>query len=123
MAEHTPTPWVYRPHKHDDWGWIRGQPEDGETVGPIVATARGGSHNATDWDEHRRNKTDPFEPNAAYIVKACNAFPDMLKALTEIDTLATCSGVVDPAQHKNMLDNIYRIARGALAAVKGTSNG
>jgi hypothetical protein len=57
--------------------------------------------------------------NAAYIVKACNAFPDLVKALTEIDTLATCTGVVDPAQHRNMLDNIYRIARDVLGRVKG----
>lgn len=49
------------------------------------------------------------------VVKHLTAQRDALvKALTEIDTLAVCTGVVDPALHYKMLCNIARIARAAL---------
>lgn len=47
------------------------------------------------------------------------SFDALVQALIQIDTLATCTGVVDPSQHKNMLDNIYRIARDAITDAVG----
>jgi hypothetical protein len=79
MGEHTPLPWTYRPHRYDDWGYIRG-PKDGlMSVGPIAAIARGESDQS--HDEHRAAGTDPYAANAAFIVRACNNFDAMLKAL------------------------------------------
>lgn len=81
MSERTPGPWEYRPHRHDDWGWIRG-PKGDAKIGPLVATARSGAWESVEMlDEHRRNKTDPYGANAAFIVKAVNNHEAMLKAL------------------------------------------
>jgi hypothetical protein len=44
---------------------------------PVVAQARGGTFEGEDLDEHRRNKTDPWEANARLIAAA----PDLLAAL------------------------------------------
>lgn len=84
MSDHSPLPWVYRPNKYDDWGWIRGQPQDGEKWGDLAAVAKGGDE--TPFDEHRRNGTDPYAANAAFIVKAVNsheALVDMLEQARE----------------------------------------
>src|SRR6185436_5762173 len=64
MSETTPTPWAIRPNRFDDWGYIRGA--DGETA----CIARG--HSDKSFDEHRKDKTDPYEPNARLIVEAVN---------------------------------------------------
>lgn len=82
MAEHTPTPWSYRPHEHDDWGWIRANPRDGETIGPLVAITRSAKRETSEhWEEHRRNGTDPFQPNAAFIIKAVNNHEALVASL------------------------------------------
>jgi hypothetical protein len=72
-----PGPWVYRPHKNDDWGIVRVR--DGN--GYPVAVARAGRH-VTDeeYAAHRSAKTDPFEANARLIAAA----PDLLEALEEL---------------------------------------
>jgi hypothetical protein len=77
MSMHTPGPWQYRPHKYDDWGWVRGGVPDEDGYLPLVACARSGAFDATDYPAHRSNKTDPFEANARLIAAA----PDMLAAL------------------------------------------
>ena len=76
MAEHTPTPWRYRPNHYDDWGWIKG-PD-----GRLTATAR--SSGEYDGDEHRAAGTDPYEANAAFIVKCVNSHDALVKALENI---------------------------------------
>lgn len=55
---------------------------------------------------------------AAYIVQCVNSHAELVRALSEIDTLAVCTGVVDPALHERMLSNIARIARSALTRAK-----
>jgi hypothetical protein len=83
MTEHTPTPWEYRPARHDDWGWIRG-PKGADGIAPLVATARSGKWEPEAMlDEHRINKTDPYGPNALFIVKAVNNHDALVKALEE----------------------------------------
>jgi hypothetical protein len=77
MSMHTPGPWQYRPHKYDDWGWVRGGVPDEDGYLPLVACARSGAFDATDYPAHRSNKTDPFEANARLIAAA----PDLLAAL------------------------------------------
>lgn len=78
----TPGPWAYRPSEYDDWGYIRGAETEWSigTVRPIVAISRSGSAHA-DHDEHRRNKTDPYEPNGRLIVETINALPTLLATL------------------------------------------
>lgn len=66
MADHTPTPWAYRPLKHDDWGWIR------DADGSLAATARDGRVMSERFDEFRAAKKDPYAANGAFIVKAVN---------------------------------------------------
>jgi hypothetical protein len=61
--------------EHDDWGWIRG-PD-----GSLAATAR--SAGPYDADEHRSNDTDPYQPNAAFIVKCVNAHDALVDALQD----------------------------------------
>ena len=68
-----------------------------------------------------KDRLDEAKANAARIIKAVNNHETLVKALSEIDTLATCTGVVNSSEHRNMLDNIYRIARGAMNAVVGRS--
>lgn len=76
----SPLPWVYRPDKYDDWGWIRGVEQD-SSIGryrPTVANAK--NSNVTDEEMvlHRRAGTDPYGPNAALIVAAVNLIPTLL---------------------------------------------
>jgi len=75
MSEHTPTPWFVSTKKFDDWGWIRG------ADGAIACVARGGDDK--EFDEHRRDGTDPYAANAAFIVKAVNNHDALVKALKE----------------------------------------
>ena len=93
----TSTPWSYRPEEHDDWGFIRGPERDFDwgRIGPIVAISREGGTESS-HDEHRRDKTDPYEPNGRLIVAAVNALPHLIaelttarEALTQIERLGS----------------------------------
>jgi hypothetical protein len=115
MDEHTPLPWSYRPYKHDDWGWIRGPVMEGEEIGELVAKA----HCWVTEDEkndHRREKTDPYAANAAYIVKACNAFPDLVKALERL--LRFCDDATEYEASHPSAYSPYLDARALLDRVK-----
>lgn len=77
----SPLPWVYRPEKYDDWGWIRGVERDDRGIGPfrpIVANAKDSLVSDEDMDAHRRAGTDPYSPNAELIVTAVNLIPTLL---------------------------------------------
>lgn len=111
LVEHTPTPWTYRPWRHDDWGWIRGPAAPGEEFGQLVALAR--CDGDYDPNEHRSNGTDPHAANAAFIVEAVNSYDRLriqlakaVEALEEIAVLQTCS-------------RSQRIARSTLLQIKG----
>jgi hypothetical protein len=86
MAEHTPTPWAYRPNKHDDWGWIRGPVMEGEEIGELVAIANSWA-TQEEKDAHRTTKTYPHAANAAFIVKAVNNHERMVEALKKAEEL------------------------------------
>jgi hypothetical protein len=119
MSDHTPTPWEYRPHRHDDWGWIRGPKGDAE-IGPLVATARSGAwENVEMLDENRRNKTDPYGANAAFIVKAVNNHETLLRTLQHI---AAMRALPDDRANRITLVAAIEMARTALSAVKAISN-
>ena len=80
----TARPWAVRPQEYDDWGLIRG-PSIGE-YRPIVArAAAGGYPTDEELSEHRRNKTDPYGPNAALITELVNAFPALITAFKELE--------------------------------------
>lgn len=115
MTEHTPTPWKYRPHEHDDWGWIRG-PKVGNFVGPIVAISRSSAQETSDsFDKHRAAGTDPYEANAAFIIKAVNNHDALVKALEEITAM-------DPKGIRaDDLGRAARTAREAVGRVEGSS--
>lgn len=73
----TSGPWHYRPQKYDDWGIVRG-PLRADRFSPVVACARsGGFPSDVELDEHRRNRTDPYEANARLIASA----PELYEAL------------------------------------------
>ena len=87
LASATANPWEYRPYEHDDWGYIRG-PEVEWSIGPVkpvVAISREGD-TESDHNAHRRNKTDPYEPNGRLIVAAVNALPALLDRIAELET-------------------------------------
>lgn len=88
MSMHTPGPWQYRPHKYDDWGWVRGGTADDEGSFPLVACARSGSFEATDYAKHRAEKTDPFEANARLIAEAPVLLAELKNLLDCIDLAA-----------------------------------
>lgn len=67
-----PGPWLYRSQEHDDWGTIR------DADGCHAARGHGGSFE--NYDEHRRNKTDPYGQNSLLIVAMRNALPALLDA-------------------------------------------
>lgn len=83
IAEASPLPWVYRPDKYDDWGWIRGveQESDIGRYRPVVAIAKDSNVREETFGLHRQNKTDPYGPNALLITDAVNALPDLLTTL------------------------------------------
>lgn len=120
MGEHTPTPWTCRPRPFDDWGFIRGADDE------LACIARG--HSDKEFDEHRRDKTDPYAANAAFIVKAVNSHPELVKALEFYATAAgtgtiegIASGDVDLARASEALtEDCGDVAREALAKVQPT---
>jgi hypothetical protein len=76
----TPGPWLYRPRIIDDWGSVRAGVD-----GYHVAISRDGDGIGADqkaMDEHRKNKTDPYEPNGRFIAHARTDIPALL-ALVE----------------------------------------
>ena len=86
LSAATSLPWEYRPYEHDDWGYIRG-PEVEWSIGPVkpvVAISREGD-TESDHNAHRRNKTDPYEPNGRLIVAAVNALPTLLDRIAELE--------------------------------------
>ena len=87
LAQATPRPWHYRPERFDDWGTIRATPLPGEEVGGFVAFARGGNNHLGEevYMAHRANKTDPYYANAALIVAAVNALPELLAKVKRLE--------------------------------------
>ena len=84
LAEASPQPWVYRPDKYDDWGWIRGVERDDRDIGPfrpIVANAKDSMVDDAAMADHRRAGTDPYGSNALLIVEAVNALPALLDTI------------------------------------------
>ena len=119
----TARPWAVRPQEYDDWGLIRG-PSIGE-YRPIVArAAAGGYPTDEELSEHRRNKTDPYGPNAALITELVNAFPALITAFKELeverDRLREALSVISrtkygmPAYDRKSLMAHHKIARQAL---------
>jgi len=83
LAEASPQPWVYRPDRLDDWGWIRGTERDSD-IGryrPIVAKGMDSEVAEEQKATHREAKTDPFGPNALLITDAVNALPGLLDTI------------------------------------------
>lgn len=116
MVEHTPTPWSYRPNKHDDWGWIRGTSSNGE-IAPLVACARSGEwESAQMMDDHRTARTDPYGANAAFIVKAVNNHEALVNALNEIAWM-------DEHLSTETAREMMNIARSALEHMKAPVGG
>jgi hypothetical protein len=93
VSEVSPLPWSYRPLKHDDWGYVRG------ANGEIACTARKGFYLSEDEaHRHRVNKTDPYGPNAALIIKAVNAHGELIEALRSIWNYSNDPAVVEMAR-------------------------
>lgn len=67
----TPGPWVYRPHKYDDWGLVRGS-DDYPVASASICRAT-----EEEKDNCRRDHRDPAEANAHLIAAA----PDLYEAL------------------------------------------
>jgi hypothetical protein len=102
MTEHTKLPWREEPNGWTPWqGAIGILPADQDEEHAIAWTTSG----------------DNEEANAAYIVKACNAFPDLVKALQQI-----ADGTTDEFYPFRAMghDQMKQVARDALRAlVKG----
>ena len=102
QTAHTATPWQY------------------DEVDLVISDGDGNAIAVLELQEPPESKSEPITlANAAFIVKAVNNHDALVKALIQIDTLATCTGVVDPAQYRRMLDSIYRLAREGLRGAVG----
>jgi hypothetical protein len=103
MTEHTILPWAIE----DDQASI---------------SARGGEDWIADCNQLNGLSYEECEANASYIVKACNAFPDLVKALEEIaDPLNLKLQGVGLARAIYLINRMSSTAKQALAAVKGAS--
>lgn len=110
MSEHTALPWAYRPQIGDDWGVIR-SPAAADGFAHLVAVARPGRFLTEDEkDEHRRAKTDPHGPNAAFIVCACNSHDDLVKAI---------EGLIGEYSEGAKFSDRIKAAQAALAKARG----
>src|SRR5580692_8806380 len=77
-AQHTPTPWIVRPQELDEnMRQIRHESSDG--LASVIATI----HNETVCEEHGGDAI----ANAAFIVRAVNAYKEMFDLLHEIHIL------------------------------------
>lgn len=65
---HGALPWRLRPNKHDDWGWIR------DAHGHVACQVRWSPElTEDDLNKHRRDKTDPAQEVADFILAKVNA--------------------------------------------------
>jgi len=118
MSERTPTPWAYRPKKYDDWGFIRG------ADGDVACVARG--ETSEPHDAHRAAGTDPYGPNAAFIVKAVNNHDQLVEALTQaLDRLEMIAQGRKPnaTAFIPQIDAAIERARSVLASVSAPGDG
>ena len=53
------------------------------------ATATPWDYRPYEHDEHRRNRTDPYEPNGKLIVAAVNALPGLLSRIEALEEALT----------------------------------
>lgn len=74
-AQHTPLPWVYMSKEFDDWGFIRDADDN------LVAVAKWPALSAADLNLIRTAGDDPARDTAAFIIRACNSFDALVKAL------------------------------------------
>jgi hypothetical protein len=114
MAEHTKLPWRVEKGTGLVWGDCT-LFEDGTPDRLGVPVTDGQLERP--WAQGKGPTYNEMEANAAYIVRACNAFPDLVKAMEEIADM-------DPKGIRaDDLGRAARIARDALAAMKGVNNG
>lgn len=79
-----PSPWLYRPHQHDDWGCLRSQVRGSDDLS-FLASFRAPHYGREAEDEHRAAKTDPYAPPARF---AAAADPStVLALLDEVEAL------------------------------------
>lgn len=68
---YTKGPWLYRPNRYDDWGYVR------DSDGHVVARAANPHVSMQEYADHRAAKTDPYEANGRLIAAA----PELAEAL------------------------------------------
>ena len=103
-AAFTKGPWHYRPHQFDDWGFVRATPDEESEIGGIICQARDPDVWEDDQlNEHRLNKTDPWEANARLIAAA----PDMDAMLGEV--IDVLEGMNDDEISEELLPRIRSV--------------
>ena len=111
MSQHTPTPWTVDEALARDNRVISGP--NGEVVVEVAATL---DHDSTSdlLVDHER------DANAAFIVRACNAYDDLLAALREIVRLADANAT---DQHDMAVVRAYAVDAARAALRKATEEG
>jgi hypothetical protein len=90
VVQHSPLPWRVRPVVFDDWGLIR------DADDRIAAKALRLLGDCDEMDRHRRDGTDPYDANAAFIVRAVNNHYALLEtAKTLREALASLCRVMN----------------------------
>lgn len=93
---HTPGPWVYRPHDHDDWGIVR-VTADESRYGFVICQARNPDVIGDSLDAYRKSGGDPYEANAR-LIAAAPALLDALRGLLDEIAKSPCAdSILDSA--------------------------
>lgn len=113
--KYTKGPWLQRAEKYDDWGIIRSKES-----GWVVAKAEAGCHITEEQlNEHRTNKTDPYEANARLIAAAPDLYEALLLQVTRYED-GPCFCVI-PEGHTFLSHEPWcTAARAALAKAEGS---
>jgi hypothetical protein len=85
LAGSTDGPWVYRPNKFDDWGFVRGPATDEFGLTFICQVKDPARLDDDTLNAHRVSGTDPWEANARLVASAPDLAQTCLATMTELE--------------------------------------
>ncbi len=100
--KHTELPWSYRPYKYDDWGVIKSK------CGRFIINVRDLHVTEEDKDQHRKDKTDPYEKIGTEIVHAVNNHYKLVEAVNELCAALSERGIA--GKHMELISKAKALA-------------
>lgn len=112
LANSPAGPWSYRPDEYDDWGIVKCAPDD-EGRRFVICQARGEPFDEGSLNQHRRDKTDPWEAPAKLIA----AVPTMIDLLSTQET--TIAELVAALAWRPISDTVWHDGRDVVLLANG----